>query len=290
MRRYALLLGLVVLTAAARPQCDRRAAFESCADVDVRLDRGGCVDFALECDPSWEHLGTVALCDTHSGLWLEIERRPESNRVQVCAAPDMPAIADEPIEFIYVDTDNIAWVGMAYVTVGEPLQIGVTATPQVIHQGESSQLEVTATGGTPPYTYRWNYSDAFVGPYDIADPVVKPLTGEVFGVSVHDSGAQHKSASVLVDVVPVVATLATPDTVDAGEMVSLAAGVSPPFPDGTVLGWTWSPDLLSGSPLVPTAASTTATPEVSTTYIYTFRTFYGTVVSDSAHVHVRPAP
>lgn len=288
MKRSALLLCLLVLVAAGRPQCDRRVSFQQCADVTLHVDPGGCVDFAVDCDPSWEHLGTVALYDTFAGLWLEVERRPASNRVRLCAAPDMRYVPGEQIEFIYTDTDGVAWVGVADVSVGEPFEVSLSADPKAIHQGETSQLHVTVTGGAPPYEYHWSYSESFIGPYDIADPVVKPPVGEVFGLSVHDANGQRESASALVDVVPVVAVVAVPDTIDAGGVVTLGAGVNPNFPDGTRAGWTWSPDLPSGKPANTTTTPTTATPQVTTVYMYTFRTFYGTPASDSVTVYVRP--
>jgi hypothetical protein len=194
----------------------------------------------------------------------------------------------EPIEFVYVGNDGVAHFGVVRITVGTELTTSATADPAVIKVGETSQLDVTVSGGRPPYTYLWQYSDSFVGPYDIRNPVVKPSQGEIFGVQVTDGRGQRATGSVLVDVVPTVSAIAVPDTIDAGETVNLFAGVSPPLANGTHLGWTWVPDLPSSAPLDPNATATSAAPQESTLYIYSVQTSYGTVASDSVAVYVRP--
>ena len=50
-------------------------------------------------------------------------------------------------------------LGGATVTVTVNMQITVTATPQTINQGQSSQLNVVVAGGLGPYTYQWAAAD-----------------------------------------------------------------------------------------------------------------------------------
>ena len=287
MRRYAAILLCVLSTMAARPQCDERASFQMCGEMTVFVQPGECVELTIDCDPEWAALGSFTVCDTFEGLWVEIERRPGVNTVRLCAADDT-VIPTEEIEFLYVTADGAVFVGIVTVTVDELLSAQATADPSVVVSGGSAQLDVDVSGGTPPYSFIWGYSDAFVGPYDIRNPVVKPSEGEILGVVVRDSGGQRMTTSVLVDVIPNTNVVAVPDTIDAGESVSLFFGTSPPFLGGSVVGWTWSPFILSGDPADRFDPSTTATPQVTTTYTYSLRTFYGTVFSDSVTVYVRP--
>lgn len=288
MRRYLAIAVCLLAAVGARPQCDARTGFTQCDAIDVAVDPGACVEVTVDCAGDVSDLGSFALDDTFAGLWVRVERRASGNTLRVCADADMPVLSSEPVEFVYVRRDGEAFVGVFNLTVGLPLAARATADPTAIAPGKTSQLGVEVSGGTPPYSYLWQYSDAFVGAYDIPDPVVKPAEGEIFGVQVRDSRGERATSSVLVDVIPAVNAIAVPESINVGETVSLGAGVSPPLVTGTHLGWTWVPDVPAGAPLDPDAANTSASPQESTLYIYSVRTFYGTVAADSARVYVRP--
>jgi hypothetical protein len=42
------------------------------------------------------------------------------------------------------------------VTVNSPLAVTVTAAPRTVQAGQNSVISAIATGGVPPYTYRWD--------------------------------------------------------------------------------------------------------------------------------------
>lgn len=85
-----------------------------------------------------------------------------------------------------------------------PLSVEVTATPQSIIQGESSQLNATVTGGTETYTYSWtSFPPGFSS--SISNPVVTPDETTSYFVEVSD-GVNTVSGSVNVEVESATAT------------------------------------------------------------------------------------
>ena len=69
------------------------------------------------------------------------------------------------------------WAALVYCVSDEPLSITVTADPEVINEGETSQLNVVATGGTGNYTYHWEPVETLSDP-NIANPIAKPDESE----------------------------------------------------------------------------------------------------------------
>lgn len=288
MRRYGALFVLLLTVMGSRPQCDARTPADQVPIIiDLIVEPGTCAElFGETADLS--DLGVIAFCDTHAGVWVKVERRPTGNTVYVCAAENAPPIAAETIDFSFVNKDGDMWEGTVNLWVQQLLQAVATADPDVIGPGGASQLDVEASGGVPPYSYLWNYTESISGRFDIRNPVARPMVGEVFSVRTTDNAGARVWAQVFVDVKPIVVVSVTPDTIDAGETVSLNAGVSPPVFPGTHLGWGWDPELASGMPVNPELRATEATPIVSTTYYYTVQTSHGTVSADSGHVYVRP--
>ncbi len=288
MRRYTVLLFVLLGLTASKPQCDLRSGRTLCGTYDVLVEPGSCVELPDNCGNNWDELGAVALCDTHAGLWLEIERRLTGNTVRLCVSDDMPVILSEPIDYSYVMVDGSAWEGRLMVSTGLLLRATASASPELLLYGQSVHLGVVVSGGAQPYEYLWNLSGSIGGDLDVQNPVATPPVGEVFSVRVTDNGGQRVWANLLVDVVPEVVAVAIPSTIDAGESVSLNAGVTPGVFLGDRLGWTWFPDLPSGRPGDPGAINTSATPVVTTDYTYSVRTIYGNVSSYSVRVNVRP--
>jgi hypothetical protein len=83
---------------------------------------------------------------------------------------------------------------------GTPLTATATATPSSVCAGQSSQLDVTAGGGNPPYTYSWTSNPAgFTS--NLQNPMVTPTVTTVYSVQVGD-GTGTASSSVTVTVTP----------------------------------------------------------------------------------------
>jgi hypothetical protein len=74
----------------------------------------------------------------------------------------------------------------ALVTVSQnPLIVTATATPAVICQGQISQLNVNATGGSTTYTYSWTSNPPGFNS-NIQNPVVQPTQTTDYIATVHD--------------------------------------------------------------------------------------------------------
>jgi hypothetical protein len=100
--------------------------------------------------------------------------------------------------------------------VSVPLTATASANPSTIVSGSTSQLNVTATGGTGTYTYAWTSNPAgFTS--NLQNPVVSPTVTTTYSVTV-TSGTQNANSSTMVTVVqPLSATAtATPSTIYSG--------------------------------------------------------------------------
>ena len=95
-------------------------------------------------------------------------------------------------------TSSFGWV--ATVNCISSLVIEVTADPEVINDGERSQLNVVASGGSGEYTYAWEPVETLDNP-NIADPVATPTDPEtIYRVVVTDSQGNSGSGEVTVTI------------------------------------------------------------------------------------------
>jgi hypothetical protein len=85
------------------------------------------------------------------------------------------------------------------VDVEVQLRIDLTATPNPIFTGGSSQLQATVRGGLPPYTYDWQPAASLDDPSSPA-PLATPSETTTYDLSVTDSLGQTLAAQVTVDV------------------------------------------------------------------------------------------
>ena len=113
----------------------------------------------------------------------------------------------------------------ASVTVnvsGAPLNLSVSATPDIICTGDNSQLEALATGGSGSYTYSWTSNPAgFTSA--IHNPMVSPLVTTTYYVVVDDGAKALLSDSVTVTVNdPATAFAGTDTTVCEGNNITIA--------------------------------------------------------------------
>ncbi|MCD4746204.1 MAG: T9SS type A sorting domain-containing protein [Bacteroidales bacterium] len=95
------------------------------------------------------------------------------------------------------------------LTVGENvLNVTATANPSAICEGESSQLNAIAVGGTGNYTYSWTSNPpGFTS--TLPDPVVSPTVTTVYTVEV-DDGVNTAQSSVTVTIIPFPSVPGTP--------------------------------------------------------------------------------
>ena len=97
-------------------------------------------------------------------------------------------------------TSSFGWTALVYCVSDEPLSLIVTADPEIVNEGESSQLNVIATGGSGVYTYIWEPVESLDNP-NIANPVATPTEPEtVYKVVVTDSQGNSESGEVTVSI------------------------------------------------------------------------------------------
>jgi hypothetical protein len=81
------------------------------------------------------------------------------------------------------------------VMMGANFLAAVSASPTQICEGQTSQLNVVVTGGTPPLTYAWTPSAGLSDP-TIANPVATPGSSTTYKVLVTDNAAHTATDSV----------------------------------------------------------------------------------------------
>ena len=83
--------------------------------------------------------------------------------------------------------------------VFEPIEITVTADPEVINEGGRSQLNAVVTGGNGIYTYSWTPAES-LDFANIANPTATPAETTEYTVTVTDTEGNTGSATVTVEV------------------------------------------------------------------------------------------
>ena len=145
----------------------------------------------------------------------------------------------------------------------EPITIQVTADPTTITQGQSSDLEAVATGGTGQYTYSWQPSSSLSNPSS-AITTATPTQTTTYTVTVND-GVSSETATVTVTVLEALNVTATanPSTIILGQSSQLTVNAQGGTGQYT---YSWQP---SSSLSNPSSATPTATPTQTTTYTVT---------------------
>lgn len=175
----------------------------------------------------------------------------------------MPFLNGVPVDFLYTQTDDFG-EGTFTVTVGTPppLNVAATATPSSIAPGGSSQLDVTVTGGVPPYTYGWT-NGATLNSATISNPVAMPVGTTTYTVTVTDSTNTQSTASVTVDVQQVLTVTASPQTINAGQFTQLNATLAGAVPP---VFYQWTPTFAVSNPNI---ANPLGAPSTTTTFMVT---------------------
>lgn len=111
------------------------------------------------------------------------------------------------VEFTLLVTDQATLCNAqdaVFVNVtGSPLSVNASALPEHICNGDSSQLNAIAGGGTGNYSYSWS-SDPAGFTSQLANPVVNPGSTTTYYVNVSDGASnQQTSITVTVDLIAI---------------------------------------------------------------------------------------
>jgi hypothetical protein len=229
--RYILLYILLIGVVAARPACDARTPGVTPAEVHVQVEPDSCTELVDPRGLDWADLAGISLSDTFASVWLRVERRPQGNTVFVCADEDVPLVRNQRILIRFTSVDGRFAASELFLDARSPLSAAVSASPDSIYSGETSQLEVVAAGGVPPYTYDWISSG-------VSDPTIpNPTVSEPgrYRVYVRDSvyGSGDNEGHYAFRWIDVkkkfsgVAATATPDTIEPGGQSDLAVSPRP---------------------------------------------------------------
>lgn len=92
------------------------------------------------------------------------------------------------------------------VTVNSPALVANAGPDRTVTSGSSASLTGSASGGTPPYTYRWTPTTALSNP-NIASPTAAPTATTTYTLTVTDAASRTASDSAVVTVQQAAAAL-----------------------------------------------------------------------------------
>ena len=107
-----------------------------------------------------------------------------------------------------INTNTGGWVATIHCLGTGPIELDITANPEIVEQGEPCQLNVIATGGTGIYTYLWEAADLInegtISDPTIANPIVRPMgtPQSIYTVTVTDTEGNTASGEVSIEVRP----------------------------------------------------------------------------------------
>lgn len=165
------------------------------------------------------------------------------------------------------------------VTVsGSVLNTSVSATPQTICAGQSTQLFALAGGGSGSYTYSWS-SNPIGFSSASQNPTVSPTTSTTFYVTVND-GFNNVNSSVAVTVNPL-------PVANAGSDAQICQGKSTNLSASGGGSYSWSPSTgLSATNI----SNPVASPGSTSTYIVTVTSAAGCSATDNITITVNSNP
>jgi hypothetical protein len=254
--------------------------------VHVTVLRGNSAPFQNPCDPlsGWVPGDNFEVYDLFQGFNISTDNRSTFQRTLSVDA-NAPVVSDQP--FAYTFSRAGQWgEGTIYITTGDPLVVAATANPATIFRGSASQLNVTVSGGTRPYTYEWRGQLGTLSATNIPNPIARPATDTTYEVVVTDAQGVYAGATVQVNVsVPNMSLniTATPPTINPGQNSQLIASVTGGVPPYT---YSWAPiaSIFSNPP----GASPIASPKGTTTYTVTVTDSLGSRITGSVTVVVHP--
>ena len=103
------------------------------------------------------------------------------------------------IRFISDELQEAAgWTAQISCIFTEPLTLTITAEPEIINEGGSSQLKAIVQGGSGNYTYFWEPAESLSDPF-IAEPVATPELPTTYKVTVSD-GYSTVEGEIFIDI------------------------------------------------------------------------------------------
>ena len=94
--------------------------------------------------------------------------------------------------------NSSGWAAAITCVFNDPLQVEVSADPEIINEGERSQLTATVTGGSGEYTYTWEPAESLDDAHS-ATPVATPEEPTTYTVTVSD-GISTVEAEIFIDI------------------------------------------------------------------------------------------
>lgn len=162
------------------------------------------------------------------------------------------------------------------------LSATASAAPTTICSGNSTQLNVTSTGGTGTSTYQWASSDGLFSS-TVQNPTVSPALNTTYYVTVTNGTLTAISnVQITVNTKPQVSASASSNTICAGNAIQISASVSN-ISSGNSFSWS------NGTSVFSTAQNTSVSPSNTTTYSVT-ATNNGCASTASTTVTVNPLP
>ena len=242
-----------------------------CTDFSVHLlvptgEAPSCVAFPNPCRIGGEWLGP-----RRDGFELDEEQRPASvwespetadgvTTHALCVRRNSPTVVDRRIVFTYQLGDEFG-NGHLDLTVSDPLEVVVTATPTTIDIGDGSQLVAAVFGGLVPYSFNWIPTSG-LNSTNIPTPQASQSVTTTYEVTVTDAAGTIRGASVTVHVnFELIVTADPPHSINFGDVSQLnATGFGGNLP----ITYIWMPaDTLSDA----TISNPLASPQTTTTYI-----------------------
>ena len=286
--RTALLIAILFVSL-SMPMCNPPSDLGECdSTLEYFLTPGGSqiIDYpcsGLFIEKGWFPHDTFELKDAPPGISVQTQTDIQGNITKrLVAASNLGLFSPRQVHFVYTIPGGlsgnllpISGAGRFDVSTDPKTQISTSAAPMSITAGQSSQLDVTVTGGTPPYSFSWSPSDS-LNNGAIATPLAKPTATTTYFVDVTDvvgQSVRNISLTVNVSSGPPSFTLTVAGVNNAGAVSSTPSGInfgcgatcSASFASGTTVllvseggKVTWSGcDFVDGSPAAKVGTSCT---------------------------------
>ncbi len=206
----------------------------------------------------------------------------------VAGAPNQGALTAGTYEVTVTDANGCQLLRSWTLTQPEALSVTATTDDDLIGTCSSAQLNATVTGGVEPaggYLYSWSPAAGLTST-TIANPVASPASTTTYTVTVTDDHGCIKTASVTVNVAPVLTAVAFADDNLIGDCpgsetqlhVTVNGGEAP-------YSFSWLPVTDLSDPAV---WEPMASPAANTTYTVTVTDANGCTATASVTVNVAP--
>jgi PKD repeat protein len=185
------------------------------------------------------------------------------------------------------DANGCTATNTVTVEVRPPLAALATASDYLIGAcpGSSTTLDVTVTGGEMPYSYSWDPAASLDDP-GIKSPVATPSVNTTYTVTITDANGCTVTASVTINIAPLLVATAAVDDDPIGECPVSVAHLSTTVTGGEG-GYTYLWD--NAATLDdPAKANPTAKPAVSTLYTVLVTDSNGCTTTAQVQVNVAP--